>query len=437
MGRASTLTTPGEASLGSRRCASCSPRTAPSQAANTEVLQSGLLKPGYLKRPLDAPPLDVTDATRIVEDWQAAIKAPGRRTAMLEEGTEFEDFGITPRDAEMLEGRRFTREEVSAIYGMDTCPPENAEDRQIFFSDVLQPLMRLFCETLDRSVLEQQYGLTDHYFQAGLDEQMESEKLKALTAASGRPVLLTDEARAALDLPPVEGGDELVTPANVIVGSNPKPSPMVMPIQDPNKPEQDGSFRQEALRQRLTHEAARGQHRAEKGCRSPAPDALHRRDEGAARPPLRSPAKDAGVPTANKASGDQALWARWTEELGRDLNKLLKSVTDREASIYVSRLGGVDFDMREVDHYLTAMAEGTADGINGATQRDIDDAGAEEAFNRADMRTEVAATGIGTRATVFARKEAGRQAPNPEQRLKIWIANSERHQESRWRRRST
>ena len=218
-----------------------------SQAANTEVLQSGLLKPGYLKRPLDAPPLDVTDATRIVEDWQAAIKAPGRRTAMLEEGTEFEDFGITPRDAEMLEGRRFTREEVSAIYGMDTCPPENAEDRQIFFSDVLQPLMRLFCETLDRSVLEQQYGLTDHYFQAGLDEQMESEKLKALTAASGRPVLLTDEARAALDLPPVEGGDELVTPANVIVGNNPKPSPMVMPIQDPNKPEQDGSFRQEAL----------------------------------------------------------------------------------------------------------------------------------------------------------------------------------------------
>ena len=86
--------------------------------------------------------------------------------------------------------------------------------------------------------------------------------------------------------------------------------------------------------------------------------------------------------------------------------------------------------MREVDHYLTAMAEGTAEGINGATQRDIDETSvAEEAFNRADMRTEVAATGIGTRATVFARKEAGRQAPNPEQRLKIWIANSERHQD--------
>jgi hypothetical protein len=42
-------------------------------------------------------------------------------------------------------------------------------------------------------------------------------------------------------LPPVEGGDEPITPLNVIAGDNPKPSPQIMPIQDPNKPEQDGS----------------------------------------------------------------------------------------------------------------------------------------------------------------------------------------------------
>jgi hypothetical protein len=30
--------------------------------------------------------------------------------------------------------------------------------------------------------------------------------------------MLTDEARARLNLPPVKGGDELVTPDNVIVG---------------------------------------------------------------------------------------------------------------------------------------------------------------------------------------------------------------------------
>jgi hypothetical protein len=37
--------------------------------------------------------------------------------------------------------------------------------------------------------------------------------------------MLTNEARAKLNLPPVPGGDELITPANVIVGDNPKPSP--------------------------------------------------------------------------------------------------------------------------------------------------------------------------------------------------------------------
>jgi hypothetical protein len=39
-----------------------------------------------------------------------------------------------------------------------------------------------------------------------------------------------------VNLPPIDGGDELVTPSNVIVGDNPKPSVDVMPIQDPNGP---------------------------------------------------------------------------------------------------------------------------------------------------------------------------------------------------------
>jgi hypothetical protein len=55
--------------------------------------------------------------------------------------------------------------------------------------------------------------------------------------------MLTNEARAIVNLPPVKGGDELVTPLNVLVGDNPRPAPAVMPPQNPNGPDQGGGER--------------------------------------------------------------------------------------------------------------------------------------------------------------------------------------------------
>ena len=58
-------------------------------------------------------------------------------------------------------------------------------------------------------------------------------------------MLTRNEARALINQPQMPEGDELITPLNVQVGG--KPSPQVMPIQNPLKPEQDGCFRKEAI----------------------------------------------------------------------------------------------------------------------------------------------------------------------------------------------
>ena len=65
---------------------------------------------------------------------------------------------------------------------------------------------------------------------------------------------------------------------------------------------------------------------------------------------------------------------------------------EHEGGIYTARLGGNDFDMGQVEHYLKAMAVGTAEGVNEATQRDIDELGVEKALDRAqNERAETAA----------------------------------------------
>ena len=129
-------------------------------------------------------------------------------------------------------------------------------------------------------------------------------------------------------------------------------------------------------------------------------------------------------------SAKDAESERWNDTLAGRLDRFLKSVVEREGGVYVARLAGDDFDMRLVWNYIKAMAIGTAEGLNHATQRDIDSMGVEDALRRAQgMRAEVAGAQIGARATCFARKEAAKQSPGRQFRRQTWIANTERHSE--------
>jgi Phage portal protein len=78
------------------------------------VGRSGL-KGGHIKRPLEAPRWSKEDADRFVERWRAG-KLKG--DPILEEGMEFEDTGVSPKDAELLSTRQFTQQEVADCYGM-------------------------------------------------------------------------------------------------------------------------------------------------------------------------------------------------------------------------------------------------------------------------------------------------------------------------------
>lgn len=401
------------------------------QAMMVELSKSGLRR-GHIERPLDAPEWTPEAARRWGEEWRRQNLS--KSTPVLEEGMKYVQDSMSPRDAQALESRKFTEQEVARVYGLplgalglnETDLPEQ---RKQVYTDVLPPITESLACQLDVDVLRGEYGETKFYFEFDMNEKLRGDaeaRFSAITAAAGRPWLTVNEVRAMENKPPIEDGDALTIPLNVMLageGSPALPAPNVMPPQDPNGPPQDGSYREEPKALPPATKAL------DKG-------SVPRREREMARQRRAIDRASATVERfygrqarslKSKAEKAQADTERWNTELSKDLERDLRHIVELEGGVTASRLGGKDFDMREVENYLSAMAEGTAEGINTATQRDIEDMGVNDALSRArNERAALAGVSIGTRATHFARKEAGRQVGA---RYQTWIADTDRHAE--------
>lgn len=390
---------------------------AASQQANIELLKAGLAKPGYIKRPLEAADWPEEVRERFQESWANQAKSSPRKTPVLEEGMEFADFGVSPKDAEMLAGRRFTDEQVASLYGLAHVPPEGEEERRAFYADVLPPITRSLASQLDFSLLAGEFAESDYYFEFDLNEKLRGEpeaRFAAITSAVGRPWLTANEARAMENRPPVEGGDELVTPLNVLVGDNPRPAPNVMPPQDPNGPPQDGSHREASIKALL---APRQQSQAD------------RRDRyaGELTTTLRHhfERQQRAIDSAKGVKNVKASrWVAWNAEMTDDLLAILRRAVETEGDVAAARFGST-FDTRMVTNYLQAKAEGAATEINRETRQMLAAAPAAEVFAHAiAARAPASGMNLATSSSAFANSEAARQASDTEHRVKTWIVTS-------------
>jgi HK97 family phage portal protein len=397
---------------------------AASQSANVELLKSGLQKPGVIERPIEAPEWSEDARKRFQESFANQVKSSSRRTPVLEEGMKFADLGVSPKDAEMLEGRRFTNEEVASLYGLKHIPPEGEDERRQFLADVLAPLCEEFASVLDFGLLGPE---SDFYFEFDLNEKLRGDperRFSAMTSAAGRPWLTVNEVRAFEGKPAVSGGDELTIPLNVALagegGRTPQlPAPNVMPPQDPNDVPQDGSHREASLPQ---GKALLIERRATQ---------LRRRDVYADE--LKSVLErhyDRQEAAIRSSQGGKAIkasrWEKWNSELADDLDPVLLRAVEREGDVAAQRLGALGFDSRLVRNYLRAMSEDVAKNLNAKTREELAGAPAEDVFSRAKAeRAPVAAMGLATSAAAFAVKEAANQAPGSENRVKTWVVTSD------------
>ena len=404
------------------------------QAATVELANAGLTEPAWVFRPLEAPAWSNEARHGFEEDLTNRLKRRNKMPVVLEEGMEMKSFGVSPKDAQMFEIRRWAIERVAAVFGVPLGMVGLADDlaaaQQQFYSDTLPPYCEEFTKMLNHRILVRVYNWTDGCFEFNLDEKhMGNDRLTALVSASGRPVMTTDEARSKLNLPPIDGGDELVTPLNVVVGDNPKPSPQIMPPQDPNGPPQDGSYREEPQKALVKAsepteptEQLPQLHPGRKGDL----DRQHRNID-IAKATIERHFNRLERHLRNKA-GD-ADWDRWDKEFAKDVHRAVRQIVDSEGEIYAFKLAGGSFDMSRVRNYLRAMAEGAAEGFNAKIREEIADLGLEDALNQRASHVASAGASLGAGATRWAREEAARQSPGTESRVKVWIPNTARHAE--------
>lgn len=393
----------------------------------------------WISRPADTPWGDGAK-DRFAKSWKAnfasdeGVNTGG--TPLLEDGMRLEQTSFNAREAQWMEAAKLSREDVCAVYHVnpgliyhtDAQTYASAkENARALYSDTLAPLLDMLEERIN-AFLVPRLGLdSSHYCEFDLDAKLQGsfeERASVMQSSVGAPWMTRNEARSMLNLPAIDGGDELVTPLNVLTGGQASPNDVdgvesgyysAMPetksagIRIKSAPE-DADAREitAALRK------------------------FYRRQARSVNPRLEKARKD----------GNYADWwdsDRWERELAEDLRPIFQRQAVRRGRLAVdeSELGG-EFDAERIENYIEAMALGKSKAINNVTYRELkaaldgdfedeDAMGATVAgvFEKAEeTRAETSGRSFATAVAGFAILEACRQRGGGRKMMKTWIVTS-------------
>lgn len=207
-----------------------------------DLWRSGARMPGWIERPgpSDSWTRDARDRFRA--GWQAYASGGLRSgsTPILEDGMTYHELsgGITPENAQQLEARKFSIAEVAAAFFV---PPvfvgvlDNANYsnvtayREILYSDTLGTWFQQLQQAYNARLLPHPrvLGTTSAFVEFNVAEKLRmsfDEQARIFQTTTGAPIMTRNEARRRLNLPSIDGADELIVPLNVIEGGQASPT---------------------------------------------------------------------------------------------------------------------------------------------------------------------------------------------------------------------
>jgi HK97 family phage portal protein len=192
---------------------------------------------GVIERPLEAPEWSETARERFRAEFGALYSGGDNsgKTAILEEGMTWKEAAFNAQESEYLGGRKLTREECARAYHiplpmvgiLDHATFSNIkEQHKNLYQDALGPWLAMIEQDIELQLLPEFPDSEGVYCEFNIAEKLQGsfeEQVAALQSAVGAPYMSRNEARARMNLPSVEGGDEIVTPLNVLVGGQASP----------------------------------------------------------------------------------------------------------------------------------------------------------------------------------------------------------------------
>ncbi|AZS11702.1 portal protein [Arthrobacter phage Maja] len=393
----------------------------------SQAFRNGARVNGYIERPREAPDWSREARERFRAGWRGQYGGGGSDaygTPILEDGMKFVAATQSARDLQYIESRKLTREEAAAAYFIP--PPmvgilDNAtfsnvkEQHKHLYQDTLGPWLQRIQQELMLQLFEDFPGTDDLYLEFNLEEKMRGsfeEQAALLQAAIGGPYMSRNEGRAKVNLPAIEGADDLIVPLNVITGGQASP--------------------QDSGSQNLAASPGRRVKSTEFEIKAPE-EIPEDHQKAMAKVFARFFARQRrSVLSAAKKDPDWWDAERWDKELRDDLLKESLGVTKAAALTALAGMGE-DPDKYSVDRtkaFLKTVAERIARQVNAATLASLEDAFADDdpeapghvfdvaEESRADQSgMTAAATYVG-----FGMVEAARQTKP--QATKRWQVNS-------------
>lgn len=339
---------------------------------------------GVIQRPADAPRWSDTARARFEDDWMASMRGDGGRageTPILEDGMTYSTAAFSPEEAEYLGARKLTREEVAAAYFI---PPafvgilENAnfsnmaEQHISLYADTLGPWLDLLTEDLELQLLPDLADSEECYVEFGLEEKLRGSfeaQAAASSTAVGAPWVTRNEVRARNNLPPIDGGDELIVPLNVLEGGLASPRDTAPPPESAapgDTPTGGAAGRPPAGAKRVTPAARARSIETHRHVRKW--DEAHRRVIGAF---LRRQESKVLAGLGAGRTVDEAFDGtdpgRWNRELGADLLKVAVAMNADVGGLVAGRYG-TEYDANRAAAWLRKNAQIAADNVNATTR---------------------------------------------------------------------
>ena len=419
-----------------------------SSAFRRQMWQKGGRFNAYLTRPKDVAPWSDQAYERFKETWQSSWAGAGENaggTPILEDGMEYKTVQFNSKDAQWAEAVKLSREDCAAVFhvnpamiwpGSGQTYASARDNARALYNDCLAPVLMQATDRINMVVLPRVGEQRNHY--AGYDITIKTEgtfeeKLQTLQGAVGAPFLSRNEARARLDLPAIDGGDELITPLNVLAGGLASPRDT-----DPGK-ERYNSAEIETARQLLGLKSkAEEQEEEPKERKSSAePD---EEDMKTIIDVYRSFFKRQAKSVLPKLGAKAEWWdeKRWNRELSDDLFKEAIKVSASTARRAINELwDDGDYDVDRTEAYIRKMCERRAEMVNQATYKELLDAldadeeddglkaTPEGVFENAEEnRSESAGTAFTTALCAWTLLEACRQNDRGQNVYKTWIVTS-------------
>ena len=252
-----------------------------------------------------------------------------------------------------------------------------------------------------------------------------TEQAAVLQSSVGAPYLTRNEARARLNLPPVSGGDELVTPLNVLIGGLASPQDTAPELADQltqtlSSPMLESkSVAPDNAKALRRSRVLRARQQAASTFHTSLTDILNRQRRSIVSK-LGAKSKSGVKATAQDVFDPE----RFNAELANDLKPAIRKLAGQMADTVA------EWDPESAANYFDTVAENLSEEINTATFDRLDtileeDGGVEEVDGLFDDIIDGTAFGyavsLATSIGEFSRAEAASRADLPE---KTWVVTS-------------